>query len=122
MEQPIREVPKPVQETPPPQPPPSVTPAPVSPPPSRPAVAGSGLVMWSGKLERNGLITITGNTASNGTVTQGSLPGVPVTVRVEPAESVGVAEAPGPSNGWTKIVLRSRVSRAVVVTIHWKTL
>jgi hypothetical protein len=78
--------------------------------------------MWSGRLERNGLITITGNTASNGTVTQGSLPGVPVTVQVEPAESVGVAEAPGPSNGWTKIVLRSRVSRAVVVTVHWKTL
>ena len=110
-----------MQEQPTQQPPP-VRPAPVAPPPSRPAVAGSGMVMWSGKLDRNGLITITGDSASSGNIMQGSLPGVPVTVRVEPAEAVGVAEAPAPSNGWRKIVLRSRVSRAVVVTIHWSTL
>ena len=78
--------------------------------------------MWSGKLEKNSLITITDNTASSGTITQGSLPGVPVTVLVEPSDSVGVAETPGPSNGWRKIVLRSRVNRAVVVTIRWSTL
>jgi hypothetical protein len=78
--------------------------------------------MWSGRLEKNGIVAITGGNASSGSITQGALPGVPVTVQVEPAEAVGVAEAPGPSNGWTKIVLRSRVNRAVVVTIRWSTL
>ncbi len=97
--------------------------APAPPPvPVRPSVPASGLLMWTGKLEKNGLITITGGQASSGSVTQGALPGVPVTIQVGPAEAVGVAEAPGPSNGWKKIVLRSRVNRALVVTIRWNTL
>jgi hypothetical protein len=97
-------------------------PTPPSAAPARPAVAGSGLLMWTGKLEKGGLITISGDRASSGAISQGALPGVPVAIQVEPADAVGVAEAPGPGNGWKKVVLRSRVNRAVVVTIRWNTL
>lgn len=89
---------------------------------ARPAVPSSGLLMWTGKLEKGGLITINGDRASSGAISQGALPGVPVAIQVEPADAVGVAEAPGPGNGWKRVVLRSRVNRAVVVTIRWNTL
>ena len=78
--------------------------------------------MWSGKLEKGGLITIEGNTASSGSVTQGALPGVPVIVEAEPKTAIGISVAPAPSNGWKRIVLRSLVSRNMVVTIKWSTL
>jgi hypothetical protein len=55
-----------------------------------------------------------------GTV-NGALPGVPVLIDVEPKD-VGVAEPPGPGNGWRRLVLRSRVNRNTVVTIKWRTL
>lgn len=35
---------------------------------------------------------------------------------------IGVAEFPGPQNGWRKVVLRSTKNRNVVVRIHWTTL
>jgi len=31
-------------------------------------------------------------------------------------------EPPGPGNAWQRIVLRSRVDRKMVVTIHWRAL
>ncbi len=101
-----------------------VTPAPtqVAPPaPVKPAYSGprSGVILWSGQLERNGLIEISGATASGlpGSL-RGELPGVPVIVEVEPKD-VGVAEAPSPQNGWKRLVLRSRNRRMSVVTIKW---
>ena len=86
----------------------------------QPAAPASGVVTWSGKLEKNGTITIDGTTASMGTL-NGALPGVPVLIDVEPKD-VGVAEAPGPANGWRRLVFRSRVNRNTVVTIKWQTL
>ena len=74
-------------------------------------------MIWSGQLEREGLVEITGDRASTGTL-RGALPGVPVVVEIEPKD-VGVAEAPGPQNGWKRLVLRSRSRRLSVVTIKW---
>jgi len=52
---------------------------------------------------------------------RGALPGVPVIVDVEPKD-IAVMETPAPSNGWKRIVLRSRSDRNIVVTIHWQRL
>ena len=99
---------------------PEPTPTPVAPPaPVKPAYSGprSGLLIWSGQLEREGLMEISGGRASIGTL-RGELPGVPVIVEIEPKD-VGVAEAPSPQNGWRRLVLRSRNRRLSVVTIKW---
>ncbi len=58
--------------------------------------------------------------ASNGTL-NGALPGVPVLIEVEPRD-VGIAESPGPSNGWKRLSLRSRKDKHTVVTIRWRVL
>lgn len=92
-------------------------PAPQRPQPSVPA---AGLLTWSGKLKKNEAVAIDGTGASTGTL-QGSLPGVPVMIEIEPKE-IGVAEAPGPGNGWRRLVLRSRADRNMVVTIRWQRL
>ena len=80
----------------------------------------SGVVVWSGRLQKNGLVTIDGSIATGGTL-NGALPGVPIIVEVEPKD-VGVVESPAPSNNWQRIVLRSRVDRNSVVTIRWRVL
>jgi hypothetical protein len=95
-------------------------PQPAAPPaPVKPAYSGpsSGVLIWSGQLQRDGLVEITGSSASSGML-RGELPGVPVIVEVEPKD-VGVAEAPSPANGWKRLVLRSRTRRLSVVTIKW---
>ncbi|HWR49953.1 MAG TPA: hypothetical protein VN428_02530, partial [Bryobacteraceae bacterium] len=98
---------------------PPVAPARVIPPPA-PAVPKSGTLIWSGQLEKDKVLTIDGASASNGTL-RGALPGVPVMVEVTPS-TVGVAEMPGPTNGWKRIVLRSRNNSNVVVTVKWTVL
>jgi hypothetical protein len=98
---------------------------PPPPPPSRvrlgPAVdravrAGSGRLIWTGSLERRGVIEFEGRSASVGSIT-GGLPGVPVNVTVSPAEfgSDGLevyttdarlnhhVEPPSASNGWNRV-------------------
>ncbi len=95
-------------------------PQPAAPPaPVKPAYSGpsSGVLVWSGQLQREGLVEIIGSSASSGTL-RGELPGAPVIVEVEPKD-VGVAEAPSPANGWKRLVLRSRTRRLSVVTIKW---
>jgi len=73
----------------------------------------SGRLIWTGKLARGATMQILGGRNSLGRMT-GSLPGVPVRVRVFPTELtqnglkvftsdpllVGVPEAPGAQNGW----------------------
>jgi hypothetical protein len=76
------------------------------------------VIVWSGKLQKNGFLVIDGETASAGTV-RGSLPGVPVAIEVTPSD-LGVTEAPGPGNGWRKVVLRSPANRHIVVSVRWR--
>lgn len=78
----------------------------------------SGMLMWSGKLDKNAVVTINGSSASSGTLT-GALPGVPVTIETD-LTNIGFAETPSPSNGWKKVSLRSKKSQNIVVNIRWR--
>jgi hypothetical protein len=78
----------------------------------------SGMLMWSGKLDRNAVVTIDGSSVTTGTLT-GSLPGVPVTLETD-LTNIGFAEMPSPSNGWKKVSLRSKKSQNIVVNIRWR--
>ena len=87
------------------------------------ALAKDGVIVWSGTLEGanekvDRVLEIRGSTASFGDL-RGALPGRPVTISVQPKD-IGIAEAPGPQNGWRKIVLRSLTRRQTVVTITWR--
>ena len=118
---------EPPEPVPAPVPPPRTEiprPAPAAPPaaPSGPVYTGppSGTILWSGQLQKNGMLTIDGGQASTGSL-NGELPGVPVMIDIQPSD-VGMAEAPSPANGWKRMVLRSRVNRRTVVTIQWTVL
>jgi hypothetical protein len=91
-------------------------------PPVKPAYSGppSGVVLWSGRLDKNGSVTIDGNSASFGNL-NGALPGVPIMIEVDQRE-FALAETPSPSNGWKRITIRSRSKRHSVVTIKWSIL
>jgi hypothetical protein len=53
----------------------------------------------------------------------GKLPGIPVRIdSIEPRDLIGIAQVPGPSNNWTRLVIRSRSKVHVVVTIYWSAL
>jgi hypothetical protein len=82
--------------------------------------SNSGVIIWSGPLRKDALVTIDGELTNTGTV-RGSLPGVPVVVETD-YKDVGFAEMPGPSNGWKRVVLRGRKNINVVVTLRWRAL
>jgi hypothetical protein len=92
-------------------------PAPVTPAAPR---SSSGVLIWTGSLDKHTVVTLDSGSASSGRL-QGALPGIPVSIEVEP-NGVGVAEAPSPSNGWKRIVLRCRKGNFSQVTIRWHAL
>jgi len=98
---------------------PEATPAAPAPAPGYSGPA-SGVMIWSGHLDKGATVMLDGGRASQGTL-NGSLPGVPILVEVEPKD-VGLAEAPSPSNGWKRLAIRSRKDKHTVVTIRWKVL
>lgn len=85
--------------------------------PARPVYSGpmSGRVIWAGQLPPGAQVTIDGRRCSRGSVTA-ELPGVPVRIRVYPADlsskgitvftanarSANLTEPPGPQNGWNR--------------------
>lgn len=109
-----------------PQPQPAEKPAPVveAPPPKpkveQPAAPSSGILLWSGKVEKNGTIVIDGGKSDSGTVNGAVLPGVPVTVRVEPG-GFTVSDPPSAANGWKRIAIHSQKKAHIVVTVFWNT-
>lgn len=100
-----------------PAPAPSPIRQPATPQVERPA---SGIIIWSGPLRKDTVITIDGESANAGTV-RGALPGVPVIVETD-YKDIGFAEMPGPSNGWKRISMRGRKNINVVVTLRWRAL
>ena len=101
---------------------------PVPPPPVKePVYAGarSGRLIWTGVLGRRGVIDVDGGHVSVGSVT-GALPGVPVSLRVLPAEFSRnglvaytgdrargeISEAPAQSNGWNAMHFKFDDGRA----------
>jgi hypothetical protein len=102
---PIPESAAPIQLQPPAQPAP--IPAPGPKPYSGPQ---SGVVNWSGRIEKGGTVTL-----------DGKLPGVPVMVNIDTKE-FAIVEAPSPANGWNRVVVRSKNKRHTVITIGWAVL
>jgi len=104
----------------------AVTPPPVpaTPPaerkPPAPPVEPRGVIQWTGEAAKDQTLIIEGGIASFGAAS-GKLPGVPCFVTVQPAE-ISIAEAPGPSNGFARIVLRFPKKGRFTVTIQWETL
>lgn len=95
-------------------------PPPPPPAPPKPVYSGpkTGVLLWSGFLEKGSLVTIDGSQASMGTVYY-ILPGVPVDISIE-GKDVDLVAGPGLQNGWRGLTLRSKVKRHMVVTITWK--
>ncbi|MBK9170052.1 MAG: zinc ribbon domain-containing protein [Bryobacterales bacterium] len=120
--------PAPVRERQPILRPDPATPPPPPPPPPKPAQEAkprysgpsSGVVVWSGQLERGGQVTIDGSDATAGRL-NGALPGVPVIVEIDTRE-FALAEAPSPANGWKRFTFRARNKRHTVVTVKWSVL
>ncbi len=105
-------------------PPDKQTPAVVAPPlpndkPVKPSYLGAnaGLATWTGKLEKDGTLTINSGTASSGVLTGSGLPGVPVRIIIDQT-NLGFVEMPSAANGYKKLVLRSH-GRHDKITIHW---
>lgn len=80
----------------------------------------NGMLQWSGEADKDGTIVIEGNRSSVGTLS-GELPGVPVLIDLNSKE-FGVAEPPSPSNGWKRLVIRSRKKQRAAITINWTAL
>jgi hypothetical protein len=76
------------------------------------------VIVWTGQLDKEGSVTISGGTASAGTL-QGVLPGVPVSIEID-ARDIGLTESPRASNGFKKLTLVSHKKRSGPITIRWK--
>ena len=98
---------------------------------SPPAVTASQLFSDLGQLtvqpetaarividEKNGTIVIDGGKSETGAVNGTMLPGVPVTVRVEP-KGFTVEEPPSAATGWKRIAIHSQKKAHIVVTVFW---
>jgi hypothetical protein len=85
-----------------------------------PPVPPRGTLQWSGDVNKDQTVIIEGGAASFGALT-GRLPQVPCIVSVQ-SPDVSIAEAPGPSNAFDRIVLRFRKKGRISVTITWETL
>jgi serine/threonine-protein kinase len=81
-------------------------------PPPTPA---AGILVWRGHLAKNTPVEIT----SSGTL-QGSLPGVPVYIVALQPSDLEIVEPPSPSNGFRRLVVRSRSGKTKEVRISWQ--
>lgn len=80
----------------------------------------SGVITWSGQLEKNAVLVIAPPQVSVGTIT-GKLPGKPVAIEVEPGDMI-IRHMPDASNGYNHLMLYSGSNRFTAITIRWKTL
>lgn len=78
----------------------------------------SGILTWSGNLEKNSILVIADRNATIGQVV-GKLPGKPVNIEVEPKGLV-IRQMPGEINGWNQIILYSGNQKFSSITIRWK--
>lgn len=95
------------------------TPVPVRIAPSGQA-AKSGSLVWSGQVDKDGLIRIEGAVPTIGTMTGDPLPlGKPIQVSIEPKD-FAVAQAPSASNQFNRVVIRSPRKGTFKIVIHWQ--
>jgi hypothetical protein len=67
---------------------------------------------------RNSVLVIEGRNSSFGELS-GGLPGVPVTVEVQP-QGIRIREKPGEQNGWRLIMLYNPGDPVTSIIIRWK--
>jgi len=85
--------------------------------PAAPPQSTSGVLTWSGELERNSILVILEQRSSVGSVV-GQFPGKPIKVTVEP-KGLAVRQLPGEANRWSQIILYSGNQRYSSISIHW---
>ena len=83
--------------------------------------SSNGTLVWSGEAEKDMRVTITMDHADKGLVLSGSLPGEPCAISISDP-NVAVVEAPGPSNGFARLVLRFNRKGKTSVSINWRAL
>jgi serine/threonine protein kinase len=88
--------------------------------PAAPVHPASGIITWSGSLEKNSVLVITDQGVTIGSIS-GQLPGTPVLIEVEPRD-LTIRQRPGENNHWNQIILYSGNQRYSSITIHWKIL
>lgn len=79
----------------------------------------TGMFTWSGQIEKNGTVTIDDAGASRGQVLGNMLPGLPVQISLDNNNEFALERAPGPSNGWKRLTIRSRRGKRSNVRITW---
>jgi WXG100 protein secretion system (Wss), protein YukD/zinc-ribbon domain len=79
----------------------------------------TGVLLWSGHLEKNGTVTIDDAGASRGEVRGNRLPGLPVQISLDNNREFAVEQAPGPANGWKRLTIRSTKGKSSNVRITW---
>jgi serine/threonine protein kinase len=140
-EPPLQNTPdKPVDSTPPQTPP--ATPGPSAPAqpeatstetpetytPARPSTPqrhyeNEGNLIWSGQVDKNQIIQISGSGANIGNISGDVFPGggVPIQVSVN-SDKFAVISQPNPLNQFSQISLRSTMKGNVAIVVHWKVL
>ena len=83
-----------------------------------PIQSTSGVVTWSGNLEKNSILVIAEQQATIGSVA-GRLPGKPVQIEVDP-KSLVIRQMPSEINRWNQIILYSGNQKYSAITIRWK--
>lgn len=125
----------PTSETPPPTPGPSAPTQPETKPsdtetysPAKPSTpqrhyASEGNLVWSGQVDKNQVIQISGGSANIGSIAGDVFPGdgVPIQVSVN-SDKFAVISQPNPLNQFSQISLRSTMKGNVAIVVHWKVL
>lgn len=102
----------------------------VAPPPLTAKARAGGRIIWTGGLRKGGLLFIDGPKASSGALA-GSLPGVPVVLRLQTGELTsgglliytsdpragGRSESPGSQNGWNHAIYEHDPKRIADVEV-----
>jgi predicted Ser/Thr protein kinase len=82
-----------------------------------PSQSTSGVLTWSGELERNSILVISEQGSSIGNVV-GQFPGKPIKIAVEP-KGLLVRQTPGEANRWSQIILYSGNQKYSSIAIRW---
>ena len=115
---PMRELFPPIaEESPIETPPPSTQPPLVEPTYSEPL---TGDMFWTGRLQKNEVIEITGMTASLGTIGGRAMPGKRVEVRGF-SPNVEIIRQPSAADGWSRVAFRAlrNTKSSVTVNLRW---
>ncbi|MBN1570327.1 MAG: protein kinase [Acidobacteria bacterium] len=78
----------------------------------------SGVLTWTGNLEKNSILVIADRNATVGNVA-GKLPGKPVHIEVEP-KGLAIRQMPSEINSWDQIILYSGNQKYTSITIRWQ--